>query len=196
MVPQLWQCSPSIGPGQCAPGDWSLAAANGAGDALLSQLGDGTNGAVTLLLTTPHWLYVGFDNASTGIQVYRASTAPKSTGDFSGKNGCIAGTPGCQGLGGNGFGDPTVTHIFDAKALTFGGATAVWLAVGDGSGPVKIYSLESPGDTQNPSASAASGSKAGSAGLASGSGGCSTGGGGLGWLLLGLGVLRRRSPRV
>ncbi|HXJ79011.1 MAG TPA: hypothetical protein VMS64_10050 [Candidatus Methylomirabilis sp.] len=140
-VPQLWRCSPSAGPSQCNPSDWALAAANTSGDTLLSQLGDETNGAATLLVATPNWLYLGFDNGSTGIQVYRASVAPQGVGDFVGENGCVAGTAGCQGLGGNGFGNPKVTRIFDARAITVGGTTGLWIAAGDGSGPVSVYRI-------------------------------------------------------
>jgi hypothetical protein len=118
-----------------------LAAANTAGDTLLTQMGDETNGAATVLVATPLWLYLGFDNGSTGVQLYRASVAPQSVGDFVGQNGCIAGSSGCQGLGGNGFGDATVTHIFGAQAVTVGGTTSLWIAAGSGSGPERIYQV-------------------------------------------------------
>ena len=141
VVAQLWRCSPSLGPSECATGDWTLAAPNTAGDALVTQLGDETNGAATLLAATPLWLYLGFDNASTGVQLYRASVAPQSIGDLSGTNGCVAGSQGCQGLGGNGFGDSKVTHIFGAQVVNVNGKTSLWIAAGDGSGPERVYKL-------------------------------------------------------
>ncbi|HVP67812.1 MAG TPA: hypothetical protein VMT17_11175 [Anaeromyxobacteraceae bacterium] len=140
-VAQLWRCAPSAGPYECAPGDWSLAAANAAGDTLITQLGDETNGAAAVLAATPQWLYLGLENASTGFQLYRASVAPQGIGDFVGLNGCVAGTAGCQGVGGNGFGNRAATRIFDARALTVGGVTSLWMVVGDGSGPMSVYKV-------------------------------------------------------
>jgi hypothetical protein len=140
-VPQLWRCDPAAGPAQCAPGDWRLAAANASGDQLLTQLGDATNGAATVLAATPRWLYLGFDNGSTGVQLYRAAVAPAAAGDFQGEAGCRPGTLGCQGLGGNGFGDPTVTRIFDFRVFTVDGVTSLWITAGDGSGPVRVYRI-------------------------------------------------------
>jgi len=140
VVPQLWRCDPSVGPAQCAPGDWALAAANAAGDSLLSQLGDETNGAATVLVATQHWLYLGYDNGSSGVQLYRAALAPAAVSDFVGTNGCVAGSAGCQGIGGSGFGD-RVTRVFDARAVTVGGNSELWIAVGDGTGPVRVYRI-------------------------------------------------------
>jgi hypothetical protein len=140
-VPQLWRCDPTAGPARCAPADWRLAAANASGDQLLTQLGDATNGAATVLAATPRWLYLGFDNGSTGVQLYRAAVAPAALGDFQGEAGCRPGTVGCHGLGGNGFGDPTVTRIFDFRVFTVDGVTSLWIAAGDGSGPVRVYRI-------------------------------------------------------
>ena len=142
LVPQLWRCAPSAGAGRCAPPDWALAAANAAGDPLLSQLGDPSNGAASLLVATPRWLYVGFDNAATGVQLYRTDRDATSIGEFQGRAGCAAGTPGCEGLGGNGLGDPGVTRVLDARALTVGGETALWVVAGDGVGPARLFRVE------------------------------------------------------
>ncbi len=197
IVPQLWMCSPTAGPAQCAPGDWLLAAANASGDTLLTQLGDQTNGAATILVATPKWLYLGFDNGSTGVQLYRAAVAPQGIADFKGRGGCAAGTAGCQGLGGNGFGDSTVTRVFDAKALTFGGATSLWVTAGDGIGPVRVYRIDSPEDAATTSTTAGPGVTVSTATAVnpSGGGGCSTGGTSVDLLMgaLALVLLRRRS---
>ncbi len=142
VVPQLWRCAPTAGPARCDPGDWALATPNASGDTILTQLGDDTNEAASVLVATPRWLYVGFDNRRTGVQLFRASGVPMTVSDFKGRNGCAAGTPGCEGIGGNGFGDRTVTGIFDAKVLTFAGVPSLWLTAGDGTGPVRIYRVE------------------------------------------------------
>ena len=125
----------------CDPDDWTLAAPNQAGDPALTQLGDATNGAVSVLLATSRHLYLGFDNATTGVQLYRAEIAPASIGDFRGRDGCLAGAAGCQGLGGNGLGTPGLSRFFDARAVTAAGATTVFLAAGDGSAPLRLFAL-------------------------------------------------------
>ncbi|HTP49932.1 MAG TPA: hypothetical protein VMK42_04465 [Anaeromyxobacteraceae bacterium] len=138
-APQVWLCRPSGAPGRCLTTDWSLLAPNASGDPLLSQLGDPSNGAASVLVATPRWLYLGFDNAVTGVQLYRAEAAWGGLAGFRGRDGCAAGASGCEGLGGNGFGDPAVTRVFDAKALSLDGATSLWLTAGDGSAPVRVY---------------------------------------------------------
>lgn len=143
VVPQLWRCDPTAtaDPTACDPGDWSLAAPNSTGDATLTQLDVPTNGAVTLLLATGRYLYLGFDDATTGAQLYRAEAGQPGVADFRGRDGCVAGQPGCEGLGGNGFGDATVTRLFDAEAVTTGGATTLYVAAGDAAAPLRLLAF-------------------------------------------------------
>ncbi len=143
VAPQLWACDPARtgDPSACDPGDWVLAAPNTTGDRALTQLDVPTNGAVSLLLATTRYLYMGFDNAVTGAQLYRSEVVPSGAGDFRGLNGCPAGTAGCEGLGGNGFGSAAVTRLFDAKSVTAGGGTTLYLAAGDATAPLRLYAL-------------------------------------------------------
>jgi len=144
VLPQLHRCDPSRSgaPDACDVGDWSLAAGNGGGrDPTLTQLDDASNGPVTLLLATPAHLYLGFDNATTGLQIWRTSGPTGGPSDFTGHGGCAAGSPGCVGLGGHGFGDPTVTRILDARAVTSGGTTTLYVLAGDAAGPVRLFAL-------------------------------------------------------
>jgi hypothetical protein len=143
VVPQLWACHPARtgDPAACDPGDWDLAAPNTSGDPALTQLDVPTNGAVSLLLATARYLYMGFDNAVTGVQLYRSEVVPSGAGDFRGRDGCLAGTAGCEGLGGNGFGSVSVTRLFDAKSVTAGAGTTLYLAAGDATAPLRLYSL-------------------------------------------------------
>ncbi len=140
--PQLWSCDPTRtgDTAQCDPGDWSLVAPNTSGDTRLTQFNDATNAAVTLLAATPQHLFVGFNNSSRGIVVYRTSNAAAATtADFTGRQGCAAsGGSGCHGLGGDGLGRG-LTRIFDGKALNFAGADFLYLAAGTGTSPVRIY---------------------------------------------------------
>jgi hypothetical protein len=143
VVPQLWKCDPTQGGDAtaCDPFDWSLAAPNATGDQALTQLGDPNNGAIGLLLATQRYLYLGFDNAVTGLQLFRTEVVPATLGAFRGRDGCVAGATGCQGLGGNGFGAPAVTRLFGAAALTSVGSTTVYVAAGDATGPLRLYAL-------------------------------------------------------
>jgi len=140
--PQLWSCDPtrSGDTAQCDPGDWFLVAPNTSGDTRLTQFNDATNASVTLLAATPQHLFVGFNNSSRGIVVYRTSNAAAATAaDFTGRQGCAAsGGSGCHGLGGDGLGRG-LTRIFDGKALNFAGADFLYLAAGTGTSPVRIY---------------------------------------------------------
>jgi len=143
--PQLWSCNPAGPPDTtaCDPGDWTLIARNAVGNTLLSQFDDTTRTRVTMLVATPTHLYVGFDDAD-GAVVYRTSDPAATTlADFTGRLGCTAdqGPTMCPGLGGAGFGATTNTRILDADALTFGGASAVYVTTGDGSGPLSVYVL-------------------------------------------------------
>jgi hypothetical protein len=140
--PQLWSCDPTLGATatSCEPGDWTLVAPNPSGDALLTQLGSARNDRAALLAASATALYVGYDNPD-GVQLFRTSEPfPTSIWHFRGRDGCIAGTPGCQGLGGNGLG-VGARRILDGKALTFGGVDRVYLVAGDGTGPVRVFRI-------------------------------------------------------
>lgn len=146
--PQLWRCAPATvsGPApasatQCDPGDWSLIAPNTQGDATLSQFDDPAHLRVTLLAATANRLYLGFD-AANGVRVFRSAVAdPVSRGDFEGSAACRMDSPTCLPFGGRAFGDPRQTRFFDGQALTVGGTESVYVTVGDGSVPVRVYRL-------------------------------------------------------
>jgi hypothetical protein len=143
VVPQLWRCDPtSTGRADaCEPADWSLAVPAAGGDGQLTQLGVATHGAATVLLATERYLYLGFDDATTGAQLYRSEGVPVHRSDFKGRDGCGAGTPGCVGLGGGGFGAPARTRFLDARAVTSGGRTTVYVAAGNGTGAMRIFAV-------------------------------------------------------
>ncbi len=139
--PQLWSCQPTQA--ECDAGDWGLVAPNSTGDTLLTQFNDPSLTSMAMLAATPSHLYVGFDSTD-GLRVFR-TTAPDATtrADFAGAAGCSAGShpATCDGYGGAGFGDPTATRIFDAKAITAAGTTSVWMTIGDGSSPLSLVRL-------------------------------------------------------
>jgi hypothetical protein len=144
--PQLWRCDPAVGgnPVQCDPGDWQVVSPEGAGS--LTRFGDPGNTAISFLAASARYLYLGFNHAG-GARVFRASAAQPSRADFLGRAAdvgggvwqpCSAAAGSCEGLGGNGLG-AGATRIFDGKVFTFGGAEYVYLAAGDGAGPVRVF---------------------------------------------------------
>ena len=143
VVPQLWVCDPTTSApvDACDFGDWSLAAPNTSGDAVLTQLNVATRGALSVLLATSKYLYVGFDDAG-GAQLYRTSKVPAAPSDFTGTGGCAAGTAACPGLGGAGLGDATMTRFLDAKAVTVNGQTTVYLLAAGTTGAQKLFAVE------------------------------------------------------
>ncbi|MBK9515878.1 MAG: hypothetical protein IPO09_00740 [Anaeromyxobacter sp.] len=96
---------------------------------------------MSVLLATARYLYLGFDDAVNGAQLFRAAVAPTRLSDFKGRDGCSVGAAGCVGLGGAGFGAPARTRFLDARALAAGGQTTVYVAAGDASGPLQLFAL-------------------------------------------------------
>jgi hypothetical protein len=145
VVPQLWKCDPtkSGSVDVCDFGEFGVAVPNTTGDKSLTQLNTATRGAASVLLATSRFLYLGFDDATTGAQLFRTRVAsPSAISDFQGQNGCAAGTAGCSGLGGAGLGDATTTTRFlDAKAVTAGGKTTVYVLGAGASGAQRLYAI-------------------------------------------------------
>jgi hypothetical protein len=140
--PQLWCCDPGVrgDPLLCDPSDWYLVAADGT---FRTRLASATATAASLLVATPTHLFVGFDDPVAGIHVFRTAAArPTAASDFTGRDGCAAGTDGCEGMGGDGLG-AMLSQIFDAKAIvTPGGRTDLYLTAGDGAGgPVHVVRI-------------------------------------------------------
>jgi len=143
VVPQLWFCDPtSAGPASaCDASDWTHVVPNTSGDGNLTQLNVATRGAVSVLLATSKYLYLGFDDATTGVQLFRTSVVPTRISDFKGSDGCSAGTAGCVGLGGGGFGDATRTRFLGAQAITIAGSTTVYATVAGASGAMRLIAV-------------------------------------------------------
>ncbi|HUS27535.1 MAG TPA: IPT/TIG domain-containing protein [Kofleriaceae bacterium] len=125
--PQLWMCDPTLGilPDRCEPQDWSIAAANVAGDPALTQFEDASLTAISMVVATPQSLYVGFDSAN-GVKVFRSSAAaPFFQSDF-------------QAVGTAGLGAATNTRILDGRALTFSTGTSVWITAGSATSALQL----------------------------------------------------------
>ena len=127
-IPQLWKCNPALSGGatECDAGDWSLVAQNGTTGK--TNFGDANNTKVTMLSTNGDYLYVGFDNATTGIEVWRTNVADPSTeGNFS-------------QIGGDGFGSGTaITEIYSNISLQSGSIHYIYASIGKNSIPVRVH---------------------------------------------------------
>jgi hypothetical protein len=121
---ELWMCRPAtldLGLSiQCGPLDWTLVVPASA-----------ARGNATVLVATSTHLYLGF-NGTSGVQLFRTSNpAPSGLADFQGAAGCAAGTAGCQGQGGDGFGDASLKRFLGAHAFDFGAGPLLYVSVGD-----------------------------------------------------------------
>lgn len=127
-IPQLWKCVPTLSgsPTECDADDWSLVAQNGATGK--TNFGDINNTKVTMLSANGDYLYVGFDNSTTGIEVWRTNVAnPSTAGDFS-------------QIGGDGFGAGTaITEVYSHISLQSGSIYYLYLSVGKNSIPVRVH---------------------------------------------------------
>ncbi len=142
--PQLWTCDPAAGADAavCEATDWTLLAADPT--TLRTRLGYAGVTAASMLLATPTHLYLGLDDPLGGIHVFRTRAALPVASDFTGHDGCPAGTAGCQGLGGDGMGAPGVlTRIFDAKVVAGAdGRVDLFLTAGDGTAAVRLIRMD------------------------------------------------------
>lgn len=132
--PQLWGCDPQAAgsSNDCDAGDWFLIAPNTTGDSDLTQFNNPNNDDIGFLAATSTSLYVGFNNNTDGVVVFRAITAaPVNRGDFLGAGDCSAGAhpATCVGVGENGFGNSMVGFA-DGVSLDFGTTEGVYVTVG------------------------------------------------------------------
>ena len=142
---QLWTCYPEYtsDPDACDTLDWRHVAPNILSFTYLSQFNNDENEQATLLIVNGDRLYMGFNNDS-GVSIYRTRNGivrPTEIFEFEGQGGCIPGIDiPCQGLGGNGLGDPVEnTRILDAVSVHFKGINYLYIAVGNGSNGLRIY---------------------------------------------------------
>lgn len=143
--PQLWACDPAKtgDTARCDRADWTHAAPNVVGDFALTQFNNTALTKISMVVATPAHLYVGFDS-DNGVQVFRTADASALLpAAFEGLAGCPASShpTSCQGIGGTGLGDATDTTILDARALTFGTQSAVWITVGNGTGATRLVMI-------------------------------------------------------
>jgi hypothetical protein len=127
-VPQLWKCVPGTtgGATDCDIGDWSLVAENGTTGR--TNMGDVNNKWITLLIRNGDYLYIGFDNPTSGLEIWRTNVAnPSTAGQF-------------EQIGGNGLTDPTrYLRNFSAVSMQQGIDHYLYVSAGDNSLPLAIF---------------------------------------------------------
>ncbi len=112
--PQLWRY---------LDGGFTLIADNGSG---ITDMGDADNTRITLLIVNKNILYIGFDNSSDGIQVFRSDN-PSDQASFD------AVTLNGLGQGAN------IDTIYHAVSVPDGGKKCLWLLCGKSGGKLRIY---------------------------------------------------------
>ncbi len=123
-VPQLWKCVPGVD-GHCDAGDWELVAENASTGK--TNMGDGNNTHITLLVANGDYLYVGFDNASTGVEIWRTNESdPENEGHFT-------------QIGGNGLGDVDMLEIYSAISISIDTDYYLYVSAGKNATPVSVY---------------------------------------------------------
>jgi len=132
-VPQLWKCDPTNGgldttnPSTCESNEWSLIAENGSTGK--TNMGSTNNTKITFIAKNGLRLYIGFDNATNGVTVWRTKsgvTNPSLESEF-------------EQIGGNGLGNANNLQIFSSVSLQQGLVHYLYLSVGKSGVPVKVY---------------------------------------------------------
>ncbi len=100
------------------------------GATYLSNMGHSSNTGITLLAVNGDRLYVGYDNATDGIRIYRTVsgvTAPSSQSDF-------------EQVSSGGLGNPgAITRIFHAASVSDGGTAYLWVLCGKSGGDMYVF---------------------------------------------------------
>jgi hypothetical protein len=128
-VPQLWKCDPTLSGSttECDAGEWSLVAENGSTGK--TNMNVSTNTKVSILVKNGSQLYVGYDNATTGVQMWRTKSGvsnPTAESDF-------------EQIGASGFGDASNNlQLYSAISLQQAANFYVYISTGrPGTTPVQ-----------------------------------------------------------
>lgn len=117
--PQLWKYD--------GTNPWELVASNGAG---ITNMGDADNASITLLVLNGDRLYVGYDNAVDGVQLWRTVdgvTDPALEADF-------------EQVSTSGFGDAANNQrIYNGISIASEGTDYLWILCGKAAGSLRVY---------------------------------------------------------
>jgi len=116
--PQLWKYDRT---------DWELVAANGTG---ISNMSNSNNSHVTLLVVNGERLYIGYNNSSDGLQIWRTKsciTDPATEIDF-------------ESVSTDGFGDAVNNkEIYHSLSMYVNSTDYLWVLCGSESGSLRVY---------------------------------------------------------
>jgi hypothetical protein len=116
--PQLWKYDGIT---------WTIVADNGSG---ITDMGNGNNSAASLLVVNGDQLYLGYDNSTDGVQLWRTVvgvTDPSIEADF-------------EPVSTDGFGDPANNQrVYHGVSISSGGEDFLWLLSGKSGGSVRVY---------------------------------------------------------
>jgi hypothetical protein len=106
---------------------WTLISDNGSGG---SDMGNADNTAASLLAVNGDRLYIGYDNSTSGAQLWRTGpgiTDPLFIGDF-------------EPVSTDGFGDPAANErIYYGLSISSDGADYLWILSGRSGGTISVY---------------------------------------------------------
>ena len=142
-VPQLWVLPAGSSATPKGAGDWILVAETGAtGRSDMSAHSsciagvnrcDSENTHITLLETNDTFLYIGFDNATHGVNIWRVDLAGITSGTAPSVNQFDL-------VGGFGLADNTAnTRLFSSASLNVSGSDHLIVLTGNGTGPLSLY---------------------------------------------------------
>jgi hypothetical protein len=130
---QLWKCVPATVGGDCNPANWSLVMQRSASGspAPATDVRERNNAYSTLLVANGDYLYVGFDNSSTGVEIWRTNNSgasgPSGYGDFA-------------QIGSDGLGDGTLyKSLWSTISVNQGADYYIYVSAGNGVQPVAIF---------------------------------------------------------
>jgi len=145
-IPQLWMLPKNSGNAASARSAWVLVAEAGStgrtdmsGNTALDKCGVGTkcsqsNTHLTLLEMNGNFLYIGYDNADFGLNVWRVDMSAISSGTPPTESQFQLLSPGF------GLGDPTeIQRIFWHITYNDGGKDFVAIVSRNGTSPLKIF---------------------------------------------------------
>jgi len=116
--PQLWKYDGST---------WSLVADNGTG---ITDMGNSNNEFFSLLVVNGERLYIGYDNSTNGINLWRTKdsvTDPALESDF-------------EAVSTDGFGDSANNQVlYHSLSVSSGGTAYLWLLSGKSGQSLRIY---------------------------------------------------------
>jgi hypothetical protein len=132
---QLWKCVPATVGGDCNAANWSLITQRDLSTGTNTDMRNKNNQYATLLVANGDYLYVGFDNGTNGVQLWRTNVGVEATGTPT-----PAGPSDFTQIGGNGLGYPAdYTAMYSGISIQGSDGYYIYVSAGNSSGPVAVF---------------------------------------------------------